>query len=338
MKRRTALLLGSVGTLVLSAVPMAVTASPPAHRPVQASPDAYLAREDHTLNARASVLANDSGDVKTLVDHTNPANGTLTLRPNGTFTYVPNAGFSGVDTFTYTVSDAVKLYTTHLAPLATFGGVPITAGGYGSSLYPVPGSKDEFYGLTDRGPNVGAPDGNKVEPLPTFDPAIGEFRLVGHNAVLLRKIPLRAADGTPYNGRVNSQASTGETIEDLNGNVLSTSPYGYDSEGLVALPDGTFWVSDEYGPFITHFDHNGRAMQRLSPFDGSLPAELANRVPNKGMEGLTITPDGQTLVGMMQSALQTTRPDRQAEQRHHAAHRHLQPGQPRHPRIHLSAG
>jgi Esterase-like activity of phytase len=29
------------------------------------------------------------------------------------------------------------------------------------------------------------------------------------------------------------------------------------------------------------------------------------RVPNKGMEGLTITPDGKTLVGMMQSALQT---------------------------------
>jgi Esterase-like activity of phytase len=35
-----------------------------------------------------------------------------------------------------------------------------------------------------------------------------------------------------------------------------------------------------------------------------LPAELANRVPNKGMEGLTITPDGSTLVGIMQSALQ----------------------------------
>jgi hypothetical protein len=70
------------------------------------------------------------------------------------------------------------------------------------------------------------------------------------------------------------------------------------------MPDGTFWVSDEYGPFITHFDRNGRQIGRLSPFDGSLPAELAYRVPNKGMEGLTITPDGSTLVGMMQSALQ----------------------------------
>lgn len=80
---------------------------------------------------------------------------------------------------------------------------------------------------------------------------------------------------------------------------------GYDPEGIVALRDGTFWVSDEYGPFITHFDHRGRQLERLSPFDGTLPRELAMRVPNRGMEGLTVTPDGRTLVGIMQSALQT---------------------------------
>jgi hypothetical protein len=86
--------------------------------------------------------------------------------------------------------------------------------------------------------------------------------------------------------------------------VLANDPNGYDSEGLVALPDGTFWVSDQYGPFVTHFDSRGRAIQRLSPFDGTLPAELRFRVPNRGMEGLTITPDGKELVGLMQSALQ----------------------------------
>src|SRR5262249_9997464 len=134
--------------------------------------------------------------------------------------------------------------------------------------------------------------------------ANGNFRLVGSQAILEQIIPLRAADGTLYSGRVNSQATTGETITDLNGNVLAADPNGYDSEGLVALPDGTFWVSDEYGPFITHFDATGKQIGRLSPFDGSLPPELANRVANRGMEGLTITPDGSTLVGAMQSALQ----------------------------------
>jgi len=71
------------------------------------------------------------------------------------------------------------------------------------------------------------------------------------------------------------------------------------------MPDGTFWVSDEYGPFIVHFDANGKELERLSPFDGTLPRELSLRSPNQGMEGLTITPDGTTLVGIMQSAIQT---------------------------------
>src|SRR5262249_51500062 len=145
----------------------------------------------------------------------------------------------------------------------------------------------------------------KVEPLPTFTPSIGKFKLTGDEAQLEQVIPLQAADGTPFSGRVSTLASTGEVITDLNGNVLAPDPNGFDSEGLVALADGTFWVSDEYGPFIAHFDATGREMApRLSPFDDSLPAELAKRIPNRGMEGLTITPDGTTLVGIMQSALQ----------------------------------
>jgi hypothetical protein len=122
--------------------------------------------------------------------------------------------------------------------------------------------------------------------------------------VLEQAITLKLPDGTPYTGHVNTQAGTGETITDLNGNPIPADPTGYDPEGLVAMRNGTFWVSDEYGPLITHFDARGRQLGRLSPLDGSLPAELAHRVPNKGMEGLTVTPDGRTLVGVMQSALQ----------------------------------
>jgi hypothetical protein len=303
---KTALTGAVVGGLALSLIASGPAWANQSNGPAAARDDAYLLSTGSTLNARASVLDNDSGAPATIVSHTAPAHGTLTLNQDGTFKYIPAAGFTGVDTFTYTANDAVKLYNTDLPPLATIGGVKITGGAYGSSLYPVPGSSNEYYGLTDRGPNVTAPDGvTKIEPLPAFDPAIGKFKLVGTQAELEKVIPLKAANGTGYNGLVNSQASTGETIEDLNGNVLPSSPNGYDSEGLVALKDGTFWVSDEYGPFITHFDKNGRQIGRLSPFDASLPAELAQRVPNKGMEGLTITPDGSTLVGMMQSALQT---------------------------------
>ena len=281
----------------------AIGASPAAV--TDANDDSYMVESGATLavNTAQGILANDANGPSAIITHTDPANGTLTLNNDGSFSYTPNTGFHDTDSFSYTVSNAVQLYSTNLPSLGTFGGVKITAGGFGSSLYPVPGSTDEFYGLTDRGPNVDGPNGSKIEPIPSFTPAIGKFKFVSGQAILEQYIPLQGADGTLFNGQVNPQASTGETITDLNGNVLPTSPYGYDSEGLVALPDGTFWVSDEYGPFITHFDAMGKQIGRLSPFDGTLPAVLAKRRVNRGMEGLTITPDGSTLVGIMQSPL-----------------------------------
>ncbi|OJV89505.1 MAG: hypothetical protein BGO39_36680 [Chloroflexi bacterium 54-19] len=276
------------------------------HPQTQANDDTYTAEAGTTLNVNAAngVLANDKGGSLSVTSQTAPANGTLNLNADGSFTYTPKAGFTGTDSFVYTTTNSVQLYKTNLPPYATIGGVDIKGGAYGSSLYPVPGSSDEYYGLTDRGPNVDGPNGVKVEPIPDFAPAIGKFKLVNGKAILEQVIPLKSADGTPYNGLVSTEATTGETIVDLNGNILPPSPTGYDPEGLVALPDGTFWVSDEYGPYITHFDASGKQIGRLSPFDNTLPAELKFRVPNRGMEGLTITPDGTTLVGAMQSALQ----------------------------------
>ncbi|CAN5759732.1 hypothetical protein BH10CHL1_BH10CHL1_25680 [soil metagenome] len=278
------------------------------HALPQAVADIYTAEAGTALivNAAQGLFANDSGAPLTIISSTVPTHGTLTLNADGSFIYTPTTGYIGADSFKYTASNAVQLYTTHLPPFGAFGGVSVGADGYGSSLYAVPGTTDEFYGLTDRGPNVDGPNGTKIEPIPTFVPKIGKFKFVNGQAILEQTIQLQAADGTPYSGRVSTQADTGEVITDLDGNVLGKDPNGYDPEGLVALPDGTFWISDEYGPFITHFDASGKQLARLSPFDNTLPAELAKRVVNRGMEGLTITPDGSTLVGVMQSALQQT--------------------------------
>jgi hypothetical protein len=301
---RRGLVLAGAGALALTLVtPGAASAHDANH--LSARGDSYGISGATDIGPGHGIFANDHGNPLTLIDHTVPGHGTLTLNADGSFRYVPVKGFHGTDSFTYTVSDAVRLYTTHIAPLATIGGVTVGGGGYGSSVTAVPGKTNEFYGLTDRGPNVDGPNGTKVEPLPNFHPQIGKFRFDSDGrAVLEKSITLKLADGTPYTGHVNNSANTGETITDLNGKPIPADATGYDSEGIVALKDGTFWVSDEYGPFMTHFDRNGRQIGRFSPFDGSLPAELANRVPNKGMEGLTITPDGKTLVGIMQSALQ----------------------------------
>jgi hypothetical protein len=286
--------------------------SPPPHHPgnLTANPDTYSTGPKASLAVEGpqGVLANDHGDEPTIVANTEPQHGSLELEPNGGFTYTPELGFTGADSFTYTIADAVHLYKTDLPPTGNFNGVQLTGGSFGSSLAPVPGNPDEFFGLEDRGPNVESPTeaGTAVEPKPSYDPSIARFAFNEGEAELIERIPLRDSDGHPFSGLVNSENPTGEKVENLAGKVLTHDPDGYDPEGLVALPDGSFWVSDEYGPFITHFDSEGREIQRLSPFNGALPAELAHRVPNRGMEGLTITPDGKTLVGMMQSALQQT--------------------------------
>ncbi|MBA3939282.1 MAG: esterase-like activity of phytase family protein, partial [Planctomycetes bacterium] len=63
-----------------------------------------------------------------------------------------------------------------------------------------------------------------------------------------------------------------------------------------------------YGPWLLHLDGTGRTIERVGPFAANsaghkLPSVLAKRLINKGMEGLTVTPDGSMLVGIMQSAL-----------------------------------
>ncbi|MTE13431.1 esterase-like activity of phytase family protein [Nocardia sp. CT2-14] len=232
-----------------------------------------------------------------------PQHGTLSRRTDGALVYTPTAGYTGSDSITVATTDAVRLFTTDIPPLGEFGGVTVQASGYGSAFTPAPGSHDEFYGLTDRGPNVdGKGKNEKIAPVPDFTPQIAKFKLVGNKAVVESTILLENPAGQPFNGLVDTSASTGETMRDLSGKTLAPTDHGIDSEGLVALPDGTFWVSDEYGPFLVHFDAKGGELERLAPGRG-LPKELSFRTPNQGMEGLTITPDGNTLVGMIQSAL-----------------------------------
>jgi VCBS repeat-containing protein len=63
------------------------------------------------------VVANDTeadlGDRLTVASVTQPAHGIVAINPNGTLTYTPNADFHGVDTFSYTVSDATSAPHMH---------------------------------------------------------------------------------------------------------------------------------------------------------------------------------------------------------------------------------
>ncbi|WP_207420390.1 esterase-like activity of phytase family protein [Desertivirga brevis] len=190
-------------------------------------------------------------------------------------------------------------------------GVKVYNGGYGSAVAVDPASPDVFYMLTDRGSNVAGQAANSIIiGKPDFAPQIGKFRLKDGKLMLEQVIELKNSSGAKLNGLPNpaGMGASGETAYDLSGTVLTPSPDGIDSEGLVRMADGSFWVSDEYGPHLAHFDANGKALERINPFGNGqggrrIPAVFATRRANRGMEGLTITPDGKTLVGIMQSPM-----------------------------------
>jgi len=91
----------------------------------------------------------------------------------------------------------------------------------------------------------------------------------------------------------------------------------FDTEGIRVSNDGSsVFISDEYGPYVYQFNRYTGARSRsfklpdefytsaVSPVGATeISGNTIGRTANKGMEGLAITPDGRTLVGIMQAAL-----------------------------------
>ncbi|MBU1657704.1 choice-of-anchor I family protein [bacterium] len=198
----------------------------------------------------------------------------------------------------------------------------IRNGGFGSAAAADPKAINRFYALTDRGPNAtytGVQGKGKMFPTPDYTPRIGHFEIQADGSITkVGEILLKDTAANNITGLPNSAefGGTGEIPYDKNGNVLKnsdgsiqTDDFGLDAEGLAVLKDGTFWVSDEYGPHMVHFDAAGKEIGRINAFADdarniyTLPAEFKNRRENRGMEGLTITPDQKTLVGIMQSTM-----------------------------------
>ncbi|KAJ7079242.1 esterase-like activity of phytase-domain-containing protein [Mycena belliarum] len=88
-----------------------------------------------------------------------------------------------------------------------------------------------------------------------------------------------------------------------------------DAEGLVANADGTYWTSDEYGPYIYLFSADGHLLQTIQPPAAILPLSkkgkinftsekdpATGRAGNQGFEGLTLDAATGTLYAMLQSA------------------------------------
>ncbi|MDW5416848.1 esterase-like activity of phytase family protein [Iodobacter sp. CM08] len=172
----------------------------------------------------------------------------------------------------------------------------------------------EFYVLSDRGPNADSPtlaDGTttKVFPAPDFTPKFGVMRLKDGVASLISVTDILNADGSKTTGRPTAANEIGSSKEvPLSDTLqtLATDKNGIDPEGIVVDKNGDLWICDEYGPFLIRIDpKTGKILEKLYPGAGGLPAVLANRQPNRGFEGIAITPNGK-IYGAIQSNLEIT--------------------------------
>jgi glycerophosphoryl diester phosphodiesterase len=91
-----------------------------------------------------------------------------------------------------------------------------------------------------------------------------------------------------------------------------------DPESIQRGSDGTFWIGDEFGPWILHFDERGRLMEKpyalpdglfspanpLFPPQPPPPAPQTNTVnSSRGIEAMAMTPDGRSLFVVLEGAV-----------------------------------
>lgn len=85
--------------------------------------------------------------------------------------------------------------------------------------------------------------------------------------------------------------------------------WDFDPESLQVVTDGTYWVGEEFGPFLLHFDTKGQLLEApvatpgvKSPSNPVLGTDTPNIANSKGFEGMAISPDGRTLFPMLEGS------------------------------------
>jgi hypothetical protein len=83
-----------------------------------------------------------------------------------------------------------------------------------------------------------------------------------------------------------------------------------DVESMVRLADGSYWMGDEFGPFLLHFDRAGRLLAPPVPLPGVFAPEHPDRgdtPPNlgssRGFEGIGLSPDRRTLYPLLEGTV-----------------------------------
>jgi hypothetical protein len=214
-----------------------------------------------------------------------------------------------------------KIFTLKNPPLAgIYSGqketINIFEGSMGSGLCYIPGTDNEFYMLTDRGPNVDATEENYGKttilfPIPNYTPKIFRVKLEGDSITILETILIRRPDGSNTTGLPNpiGHGSTGEFAwSNRDGDLITPDPWGLDCEGISLGHSNDFWICEEYGTSVCNVDMaTGKIINRYWPFPAEsncIPIDtiFSRRRPNRGFEGIAVAPNGK-VYALLQSPL-----------------------------------
>lgn len=207
--------------------------------------------------------------------------------------------------------------------------------GIGSGAFHHPDdAPNVIWTVGDRGPNLTCGDFRSAAQMelpacretknarifltPSYAPSIYRVLLTDNGTFRITDvITLKDREGIPLSGLPNPLSNaTSETPLDGRGKPLERDVHGIDAEGVIRLTDGSFWIADENAPSIVHVSMDGRIITRHVPpgtetdyagarYDvvGSLPAILARRQLNRGIESLAVSRDERFLYFIMQSPL-----------------------------------
>ena len=197
-------------------------------------------------------------------------------------------------------------------------------GTYKGSLWLLPDRGYNVAGTTDYRARLNTIDIKLTPVAPGATPPAGKEQS-GVEAKLADTLLLRDNKGTettgldPANGVRNPEGAMPLLPQAPNGKI------SLDNEAIVRLPDGSMFISDEYGPYIYRFSADGKMISATAPPAAFLPMRhgtvnfssnnpgpgeaapdpkdpTSGRQNNQGFEGMSLTPDGKFLIAVLQSA------------------------------------
>lgn len=178
-----------------------------------------------------------------------------------------------------------------------------TVGGIGSGLV-YEAKSGLYYSISDRGPGDGTlPYRPRCVVLKI--PQVGDKL----EPEIVRSILLRDEAGREMTGLIPDDA--GADVPRMKDGRTCIDP-----EALALAPDGSLYITDEYGPYLYQFTAEGTMMRRMVLPDEFQPrtAEgkrdftgeaklVSGRNINQGPEGMCLLPDGRTAALIFQSGL-----------------------------------